>query len=361
MRISRVARSADWIATSFKNQNDPSSFSSVGTEEAEQTTTMRVTPATTEAVLGADYTVYVEMVGVVDLYAWEFQLDYNATILDLTSCSIVEGGLNEPTNTYYNLTDEVNGHVWWAVSTTRPTTTGISYSQHNIFEIHYHTMAVGTSSLSLHGTLLSDSNGDPITHEVVNGSITVTGAIDLTVENVRILDQGCSVYANDTYVNGTAYYYPVEVTVRNLGTGPAGLFYVKLEVFWINGSTTETMREEYVSGLSGGASTVVNFTNFFNPFHTQYYRLIATADSTDTVTESNEANNGLTLDNVKVTVIGDANGDGVVNILDGVVLTLAWNGTPELPQWNVKSDVNHDGTVNILDGTRLSHNWGARW
>jgi predicted glutamine amidotransferase len=361
-RISRVARSADWIAASFKNQNDPSHFSSVGTEEGGQPTTMRITPATTDAVLGADYTVYVEMVGVVDLYAWEFQLDYNATILDLTSCSVVAGGLNEPTNTYYNLTDEVNGHVWWAVSTTRPTTTGISYSQHNIFEIHYHTMAAGTSSLSLHGTLLSDSNGDPIAHEVVNGSITVTGAIDLTVENVRILDQGCSIYANDTYADGmTKYYYPVEVTVHNLGTGPAGPFLVKLEVFWINGLTTEAMREESVSGLLGGASTVVNFTNFLNPSRTQYYRLIATVDSTNTVTESNETNNTLALDNVKVTVVGDANGDGVVNILDGVVLTRAWTGTPELPQWNVKSDVNHDGTVNILDGTRLSLNWGARW
>jgi hypothetical protein len=79
------------------------------------------------------------------------------------------------------------------------------------------------------------------------------------------------------------------------------------------------------------------------------------------VAESNETNNGLTLDNVKVTVIGDANGDGVVNILDGVVLTRAWTGTPGSPQWNVKSDVNHDGTVNILDGTRLGSNWGARW
>lgn len=361
IRISKVARSASWATTSYTNQNDPSHFSSVGTEEAGQTTTVRVMPATTDAVLGADYTVYVEMVGAVDLYAWEFQLYYNATILDLTSCSIVAGGLNDPTNTYYNFTDEVNGHVWWAVSTTMPTTTGISYSQHNIFEIHYHTMAMGTSSLSLYGTLLSDSNGDPITHEVVNGSITVTGAIDLTVENVRVLDQGCSVYANDTYANGTTYYYPVEVTVHNLGTGPSGPFNLKLEVFWINGSTTETMREESVSGLFGGASTVVNFTTFFNPSHTQYYRLIAIVDSTNTVTESNETNNVFTLDNVKVTVIGDANGDGVVNILDGVVLTLAWNGTPGLPQWNVKSDVNHDGTVNILDGTRLSFNWGARW
>jgi len=361
MRISRAARSVGWITTSYTNQNDPSHFSSVGTEEIGQTTTMRITPATTDAVLGADYTVYVEILGALNLYAWEFQLDYNPTILDLTSCSIVEGGLNEPTNTYYNLTDEVNGHVWWAVSTIRPTATGISYPQHAIFEIHYHTIAVGTSYLGLHGTLMSDSTGNPIVHEVENGSITVTGAIDLTTESVRILDQGCSVYANDTYANGTAYYYPVEVTVRNLGAGSAGPFYVKLEVFWINGSTTETMREEYVSGLSGGASVVINFTNFFHPSHTQYYRLIATADSTNTVTESNEANNAFTLDNVKVTTIGDANGDGVVNILDGVVLTMAWTGTPGSPQWNVKSDVNHDRIVNIFDGTRLSLNWGARW
>jgi hypothetical protein len=149
VRISNVSRSADWILTSFRNQNDPMHFSTVGSEEVNQSTTIRISPAATDAVLGADYSIYVEVTSAVDLYAWEFQLSYNPTILNLTSCSIVEGGLNEPTLAYYNLTDTVNGHVWWAVSTIRPTTTGISYPQHAIFELHYRTRATGTSELGL--------------------------------------------------------------------------------------------------------------------------------------------------------------------------------------------------------------------
>jgi hypothetical protein len=68
----------------------------------------------------------------------------------------------------------------------------------------------------------------------------------------------------------------------------------------------------------------------------------------------------LTLDNVIVTVMGDVNGDGEVNILDGVVLSLAWAATPSDPWWNIKADVNHDGHIDILDGTRLALHWNEK-
>jgi len=361
VRISNVSRSPDWISTSFSNQNDPSSFYTVGSEESGFETAIRINPAASSALLDSDCVVYVEVVNITDLYAWEFHLTYNQTVLDMTSCSIVPGGLNEPIYTFHNLTDESNGHLWLAVSTTFPNTTGISYSQHAIVEIHYRTIAIGISNLSLYDTILSDSNANPISHEVANGSITVGEATDLTVTSINILNHACSIYANDTYVNGTTYYYPVEVTIRNTGATSATSFYVKLEVYWINGSMTEASTEKYVSELAVETTAIVNFTNIFHPIHTQYYRLIATVDSKNNITESDETNNGLTLDNIPVAVIGDVNGDRVVNLFDGVILSLAWTASPSDPQWNIKADVNHDGHIDILDGTRVSINWGKTW
>jgi hypothetical protein len=51
-------------------------------------------------------------------------------------------------------------------------------------------------------------------------------------------------------------------------------------------------------------------------------------------------------------LLGDINGDGMVNILDYTLLSNAFGTT------NPASDLNSDGTVNILDYTILSNNFG---
>jgi len=358
-RISNIALSAEWVSASYINQLDPYGFYAVGSEESARQAAIQINPITTDALLNADYTIYVEMINVTDLYAWEFQLDYDLTILEVTSVSVVSGGLNEPSHVYSNLTDETNGHLWWAVSTTYPTTTGITYDQHAILMVQLHTIGVGTSNLDLHDTYLLTSNTNPIQHTAVNGSITVSGAVDLAVTSVAILNHGCSIFANDTYVNDTAYYYPMEVTVHNYGTLTAGPFFVQLEVSW--GSLVEDSAEVLVSSLLAGASTTINFTDLFHPTHTGFYTLLATVDSRNNITESDETNNTSALANVPITVMGDINGDHTVNILDAVTIALTWGAEPPDPDWNIRADINHDSKIDILDGARIGLHWGENW
>jgi len=360
VRVSNVARSAGWIITSYNNQHDPSSFYDLGDEETPLPTTMGVEPITTYANLDSECVVHIVITEISDLYAMEFQLNYNTSILDLTSASVVAGGLNEPKYLYYNLTDEVNGHLWFAASTTYPTTAGISYAEHAIVELRLHTVESGTSNLDLHSTHLSDSQINPITHTVINGAVIVGdhGEIDLEVIDIRILNHGCSIYANDTFSNGSAYFYPVETTILNNGALPAEAFYVKLDVYWVNGSINEVSAEMFVPSLSAGMNATINFTDVFCPLHTGWYRLTVTVDSHDDVSESNEGNNSLIYDNTEVTVIGDINGDQRVNVLDAVIIAQAWNAYTTSPQWNVRADINHDGHVDVLDGTRIGLHWG---
>jgi hypothetical protein len=319
--------------------------------------TIHVAPASTTAVLGNNYVVYINITDANDLYAWEFQLDYDKDILDLTSASIVSGGLNTPTQTYYSLTNETTGHLWWAVSTVFPTTSGITYGEHAIFEIQFDAIATGTSNLDLYGTVLSDSDGNAITHSVVDGTITVYER-DLTVTSINILDLGCSIYKDDTYNDTSTYYYPVEVTINNAGGLAAGTFYVELEVYSYNTSSIEDSQEISVASLAGGASTVVNFTSLFHPTYTGDYRLTATVDSQDDIVEDDETNNALIEDNVPVTVIGDINGDQSVNILDGVVISLAYTATSASGHWNIKADLDHNGEIDLVDAARISIHWG---
>jgi hypothetical protein len=355
--LSNMARSNGWIATRYNNQYVSSSFYTVFGEEKKGPPEILISPPTTYANLDSDYVVYLNVTSVEDLYAWEFQLNYNPALLDLASTSIVTGGLNEPTQTFYSLTDEISGHLWWAVSTTYPTTSGITYSEHVIFEIRFHTIGIGTSNLELYGTFLSYSNGTEIVHTVANGTINID-APDLTVTSINVLNLGCSLYKNDTYANGTAYFYPVEVAIQNIGNISADGFYVKLEAYWVTGSLLEGSQEIFIANLNEGATIVVNFTGLFHPMQTGYYTLTATVDSRTNISESNETNNVRLLDNVKVTVVGDLNGDGVVDILDGVRISLAWDSEPGNGWWNIKADLNHNGVVSILDAARASLHWG---
>jgi PKD repeat protein len=71
---------------------------------------------------------------------------------------------------------------------------------------------------------------------------------------------------------------------------------------------------------------------------------------------------------VQSKLLGDINGDGVVNILDAILLANAFGshgpnydylGEPASPNWNPNADLNGDGVVNILDAIILANNFGA--
>jgi hypothetical protein len=48
-------------------------------------------------------------------------------------------------------------------------------------------------------------------------------------------------------------------------------------------------------------------------------------------------------------LLGDINGDGIVNITDVVIVALAFGSKPGDPNWNSYADLNQDGFVNIVD------------
>jgi len=56
---------------------------------------------------------------------------------------------------------------------------------------------------------------------------------------------------------------------------------------------------------------------------------------------------------VKGYLLGDINGDGVVNVLDAIMQASAFGSTPQDSNWNPRADLNDDGIVNILDAIIL--------
>jgi len=48
-------------------------------------------------------------------------------------------------------------------------------------------------------------------------------------------------------------------------------------------------------------------------------------------------------------LIGDADGNGIVNVIDKVVVRNHFGQTPDHPDWDPVADVNCDGVVNVVD------------
>jgi len=58
------------------------------------------------------------------------------------------------------------------------------------------------------------------------------------------------------------------------------------------------------------------------------------------------------------TLPGDLNYDGIVNILDVIVLAGSFGSEPDDPNWNPDADLNDDGTINIFDAILIAGDFG---
>jgi hypothetical protein len=254
-----------------------------------------------------------------------------------------------------NIVDNVTGQVSLAVSRLYPY---LPVSGGGVLaNVHFLAIGNGTSTLHLFETYLSDGEGRLIPHQTADGQVTVLST-NLVVDSVVVLDGSCTVYANDTYLNGTAYCVPVEIAVRNLA-GASSDFNVSLTVYSFNVSLTEDYFEWRVLGLSAGANVTLTYN--WCPTHTGYYDLTAVADCHGEVVESNEADNTLVLSNFPVALQGDVNRDHSNNILDVGVVTLAWGARPGDPHWNICADLSHDEKINIMDIARITLRWRQTW
>jgi hypothetical protein len=257
------------------------------------------------------------------------------------------------TSLSFTLTDAQNDLMNYTVLTSPNIGSG---SGTNVAGGGYNVSISGLSYSTTYSWTVSATDGKEWTNKTFY--FTTAAGFDLIATSINVLDNGCSVYCNETDAYGNAYFYPVEVVVQNTGNDATGSFFVRLEVYWTNSSLREASGEILISTLGPGATTTVNFTSVFHPMHTGIYRLNATVDSHSDVAENNEMNNTLERLDITVTAIGDTNGDGVVNLLDAGALIGAWDATPSSSDWNKKVDINHDGIIDIFDAIGLSLHWG---
>jgi hypothetical protein len=57
-------------------------------------------------------------------------------------------------------------------------------------------------------------------------------------------------------------------------------------------------------------------------------------------------------------ILGDLDGDGIVNLKDAMLAAKAFGSSPEDPKWNPDADLDGNGTINIIDLILLAANFG---
>jgi hypothetical protein len=74
--------------------------------------------------------------------------------------------------------------------------------------------------------------------------------------------------------------------------------------------------------------------------------------------ETRTDDNTLTFSLIRVSIPGDINADGKVNILDISIAAIAYQTKPGDVKWDANADVNEDGTINILDISAIAKEYG---
>jgi hypothetical protein len=215
---------------------------------------------------------------------------------------------------------------------------------------------VGTSDGNL--CCVNETTGDEVWR------YNVTAAVDssptIISEHVLVGTEGGEIYCfgpsfatqeiaitnltESSLVVGQGYGLNVNVTAENQGDA--------VETFnttiYANGTAIQT--EEIT--LMNSSSTTVTFV--WNTTSFAYGNYTISAYATPVPGEANTTDNTLVGGLIVVTIPGDINGDGTVDIYDAIILSSAFGSTPGSSHWNPNADINGDGIVDIYDALILS-------
>jgi hypothetical protein len=302
----------------------------------EELPAIRVDPQLTETQEGLTFTVSVKITDPEDLYGLDFQMNWNTTLLDYINHSLyipVEdywwGVLHEPVVIIKNELNQTAGTYWVAATSSFPASP--FDRDGTVFDMTFQAKANGTCDLGIFSSNLSDSSGEPIVHNVWDGTVEIAPG----VHDVAVTD----IWTAGTIV-GEGYPIRINVTVTNEGTFP--------ENFTLTVYANETVIDTtqiYLSLDNSETATVIWDTSGWTKGN---YNVSAYAGPIPSETDT--ADNTLYADmEVSVSTPGDVDGDGDVDIYDIVKICACYGLKEGDPQYDGNCDIDGDGDIDIYD------------
>lgn len=120
----------------------------------------------------------VAVLNVTDLYAYQFTLSFDPSVLQLTG--VTAGSFMGTGGTTFfdgGVIDNVGGTVSFVFDTLIGAVPGVSGSFGVLARFHFDTVALGVSALNISDELLLNSNGDTLPVQVFGNSVTVAAVV----------------------------------------------------------------------------------------------------------------------------------------------------------------------------------------
>jgi hypothetical protein len=188
-------------------------------------------------------------------------------------------------------------------------------------------------------TNLTDFDGNRVFHDRLNATVTLDSVLhDVAVTNVTL----------SKTVVGEGYSMGIGVTVANLGSVS--------EDFLLTVYANASVIDSQTISLTSANSSTVNFVRNTTGFARGHYTIEAVAEAV--LGETNTTDNTFVGGSLTVTIQGDIDGNGKVQLVDLVRLATALGSEVGQPKWNPNADIDGNGIVDQIDLSILAQHYG---
>jgi len=288
----------------------------------------------------ATFTLNITIDDVENLYQYAINLTFNPEVLSCIGLLFMDP-LNETNYTPHFGVNNTIGMISVHVSYYEPAIPLTTYEPVTLFSLIFRVKGLGTSPIEFQNVSLFDNNALPIAFETFDGLFASVS------RDIAILD--ISVSPDEVYAGRVIY---INVTVKNVGD--------ILETFNVHIYANDYLIANLtVEDLAPDEELLIETMWNTTDYPCGNYTIWAIGGPVPY--ETNLDDNTLWDGTVLLKLLGDINGDRVVNMTDVVIVIQAFGTYEGHIRWNPEADLNFDGKVDMKDITLVLSNFGKSY
>lgn len=290
--------------------------------------------------IGDTFEIDIKIENAIEMYDYEFKLSYETDVLTCLGAYVIP-----PINdTHFTVEMQINdtaGVIWVYVQYYPPAEPFSIYEAKTVTRIIFQVQNYGQTVLDLYDTRISDVEGGSMSHVVEDGFFA-TLLRDVAIVSVRVTS------SNKVYPGRIV---TIEVVAMNRGN-------MTTETFEVTAYYDSNVIETQNVTVSPWSNVTVTF--YWNTSGlTPCSNFTISARASEVPYELNVTNNVMYDGWVKIKMVGDVNGDGVIDILDVVMVTSIYHHDESDPDWNPDADLAPPwGYIDIFDLVTLTSKYG---
>ncbi len=308
---------------------------------------IRIAPQLVQTQEGLTFTVSARITKPVDLWALNFNMSWDTSMLEYVSHSVyipadtyMWGVLYSPVTISKDIADPVAGTYWIAASSSG--TAATFNKDGTVFNMTFRAIDTGTCYLTVPSSELKNKLGQQLTHTIWGGTVEI---------NPGVHDMAVTAISPTGTLIGQGYNIKIKVTIANVGTFTEDSDFT----VYANETVITTVTVSALAGL-----TEAEYIVTWNTAGWDYGDYAISVNVTAVTNETEIADNFMADGSIRVTLAGDADGDFDVDIFDIVKIAGSYGAKEGQPKYDANCDCDKDGDVDIFDVVIAASNYGKK-